>query len=435
MNTIRLGDVCEKIGSGATPRGGSEVYQSSGISLIRSQNVYNDGFKTDGLAYISDKHAQELENVIVQPGDVLLNITGDSVARVCQAPKEVLPARVNQHVAIIRPHGDILSARYLRYFLLNPSMQQYMHALAASGATRQALTKGMIEAFEIPDLPLPEQKAIASILGALDDKIELNRKMNETLEAMARAIFKSWFVDFDPILGLGHHKEWQDSPLGKIPKGWKVKTLGKICEVAIGGDWGEDEYFEDRVEVICLRGVDLENMRVYGHADAPRRFISKGSLEKRKMDERDILIAASGLGPLGRPLWISEGIANIFDLPVIYSNFCKRLKAINPWYALYIDRILFNMRTSGEIWEYSTGTALPNLDSEGLLRGKKIIIPPDYILEKYYQIIKPITAKLYNKESLLLSKLRDALLPKLLSEEIRVKDAGRFVEENLHDRT
>ena len=206
MRTTRLGDVCEKIGSGATPRGGSEVYLSSGVSLIRSQNVYNDGFKEDGLAYINNEHAKELENVTVKPDDVLLNITGDSVARVCQVPEEILPARVNQHVAIIRPRKDVLDARYLRYFLISPEMQQHMLSLASAGATRQALTKGMIEAFEVPAPPLPEQKAIASILGSLDDKIELNKKMNETLEAMARAIFKSWFVDFDPIPGLGPHK-------------------------------------------------------------------------------------------------------------------------------------------------------------------------------------------------------------------------------------
>src|SRR3989304_3803149 len=193
MKTIRLGDICKKIGSGATPRGGSEVYQSSGIAFIRSQNVYNGGFKKDGLAYITNQHAEDLENVTVKHGDVLLNITGDSVARVCQVPEELLPARVNQHVAIIRPREDVLDARYLRYFLISPEIQQYMLALVSAGATRQALTKGMIEAFEVPAVPLPEQKAIASILGTLDDKIEMNRKMNETLEAMAQAIFKAEF--------------------------------------------------------------------------------------------------------------------------------------------------------------------------------------------------------------------------------------------------
>ncbi len=159
--------------------GGSEVYLPDDVSLIRSQNVYNDGFKRDGLAYIDDRHAKELQNVIVEDGDVLLNITGDSVARVCQAPNDVLPARVNQHVAIIRPRKDVLDSRYLRYFLVNSIMQQHMLALAAVGATRNALTKGMIEAFEVPTPPLSEQRAIAHILGTLDNKIELAKEMRE----------------------------------------------------------------------------------------------------------------------------------------------------------------------------------------------------------------------------------------------------------------
>ncbi len=101
--SVRLGDCCEKIGSGATPRGGGEVYLAAGrVSLIRSQNVHNNRFHRDGLVYLTEEHATGLSNVEVRFGDVLLNITGDSVARCCQVPGNVLPARVNQHVAIIR---------------------------------------------------------------------------------------------------------------------------------------------------------------------------------------------------------------------------------------------------------------------------------------------------------------------------------------------
>src|SRR5262249_11294400 len=156
-------------------------------------------FVRDGMAFLCDTHANELANVTVQAGDILLNITGDSVARCCQVPDEVLPARVNQHVAIIRTRTDCLNSRYLCYFLVSRAMQQRTLSLAAAGATRNALTKGMIEAFEIPCPPLSAQKAIARILGSLDDKIELNRRMNETLEAMARTLFRSWFVDFDAV--------------------------------------------------------------------------------------------------------------------------------------------------------------------------------------------------------------------------------------------
>src|SRR5690606_17552184 len=101
---LRLGDHCLKIGSGATPRGGKDTYLSSGpYALIRSQNVHNAGFSAAGLAFISEAQAQQLRNVEVIADDVLLNITGDSVARACQVDPDVLPARVNQHVAIIRP--------------------------------------------------------------------------------------------------------------------------------------------------------------------------------------------------------------------------------------------------------------------------------------------------------------------------------------------
>ncbi len=197
---VTLWNVCTKIGSGATPRGGRDVYLEEGpYTLIRSQNVYNDGFHRDGLAFIGEHHADELRNVEVCEEDVLLNITGDSVARACQVAPDVLPARVNQHVAIIRPDSVNLDAGYLRYLLVSPAMQALLLSWAGSGGTRNALTKGMIESLAIPLPPLWEQRAIAHILGTLDDKIELNRRMNETLEEMARALFKSWFVDFDPV--------------------------------------------------------------------------------------------------------------------------------------------------------------------------------------------------------------------------------------------
>ena len=137
---VTLGSVCTKIGSGATPRGGKEAYVQDGpYALIRSQNVYNSGFRHDGLALITDEQAEALQNVEVFPGDVLPNITGDSVARVCQVDPTVLPSRVNQHVAIIRTDPRKLDARYLRYYLVAPEVQQMLLSWAGSGGTRMPL--------------------------------------------------------------------------------------------------------------------------------------------------------------------------------------------------------------------------------------------------------------------------------------------------------
>ena len=113
MAVYKLSEICTKIGSGATPRGGKESYSEKGISLIRSQNVLDYKFSYDGLAHITEEQAEKLNNVEVRSNDVLLNITGDSVARACKVVSAVLPARVNQHVAIVRANEDVALSSYI----------------------------------------------------------------------------------------------------------------------------------------------------------------------------------------------------------------------------------------------------------------------------------------------------------------------------------
>jgi restriction endonuclease S subunit len=234
----RLADHCMKIGSGATPRGGSNTYMNKGkYALIRSQNVLDFNFSYNGLAYISEEQAKKLNNVLVEEEDILLNITGDSVARVTQIPKELIPARVNQHVAIIRPNPKRLNPQFVKYFLLNPNFKEYMLMLSSSGATRKAITKGMIEDFIIIAPVIEEQTAIAEILSSLDDKIELNNEINKNLEDLAQALFKHWFVDFEfpdengqPYKSSGG--ELVESVIGLIPNGWKIVKNSDACEIS-----------------------------------------------------------------------------------------------------------------------------------------------------------------------------------------------------------
>ena len=183
----RLGDVCEKIGSGATPRGGKEAYKDAGIPIIRSQNIHDWVFQPDGLAFLDDEQAESLSNVEVRSNDVLLNITGDSVARACIVPSERIPARVNQHVAIVRA-GKEINPTYLLAFL--QSKKTTLLSLASSGATRNALTKRMIENLDI-DLPSREiQDSIAQVLDSIQHKITLNNRLNDYLLELATARFE-----------------------------------------------------------------------------------------------------------------------------------------------------------------------------------------------------------------------------------------------------
>lgn len=244
----RLGDLTTKIGSGATPSGGEESYllRRHRYALVRSQNVFDRRFDSDGLAFISDEQAARLRGVVLEAGDLLLNITGDGVtfARACEVPREVLPACVNQHVSIVRVNRSVAESGYILSYLTHPAIKPYIESFNAGGS-RRAITKGHIESFIVPVPPLPEQRAIAHILGTLDDKIELNRRMSETLEAIARALFKSWFVDFDPVRAKAEGRDpgatkhladlfpagLVDSELGEIPEGWEVKPLPGAVDV------------------------------------------------------------------------------------------------------------------------------------------------------------------------------------------------------------
>jgi type I restriction enzyme S subunit len=165
----RLKSITTKIGSGATPRGGEESYKAEGISLIRSLNVHDLGFKYAKLAFLDAAQADELSNVEVQPRDVLLNITGASVARCTIVPEDVIPARVNQHVSIIRPIADKLDANFLHYTLISkPYKDELLKTGEEGGSTRQAITKAQIQEFSVEyPATLREQKAIVARLDAM----------------------------------------------------------------------------------------------------------------------------------------------------------------------------------------------------------------------------------------------------------------------------
>ena len=162
---VALGAHTSKIGSRATPLGGEAAYKEDGIALIRSMNVHDGRFSQHGLAFIDDQQAARLDGVVVEPDDLLLNITGASVARVCRAPRDILPARVNQHVAIIRPTGGFDQC-FLEQCLLFPTMKRRFLRIAGAGATREAITKDAIKRLIVIQPPRNEQDRFADMLVA-----------------------------------------------------------------------------------------------------------------------------------------------------------------------------------------------------------------------------------------------------------------------------
>ena len=195
FKNVPLVEITSKIGSGSTPKGGKENYQQSGIPIIRSMNVLMNNFTEKGLAFLNDAQAKALNNVILKKNDVLLNITGASIGRTCVLPEKYIGARVNQHVSIIRPKKEIDSF-FLSYFLSSPKIQAKI-TLENYGATRQALTKSALEAFQIPVPTLAEQeKIVAEIESRFEraDALEtaVDRALNDA-EKLKQAVLKKAF--------------------------------------------------------------------------------------------------------------------------------------------------------------------------------------------------------------------------------------------------
>jgi type I restriction enzyme S subunit len=406
-----------------------EVYLNSRVShaLVRSQHVFDRHFDAAGLAFISGPHARELRNAEIQSGDVLLNITGDGVTfgRSCIVPDRILPACVNQHVSIIRPDRRECDPGYLLSVLTHPATKSYIESFN-SGGSRRAITKGHIESFEIPLPPLAEQKSIAAVLGALDDKIELNRRMNATLEAMARALFQSWFVDFDPVrakldgrkpTGLDEATtslfpdEFGDSELGHIPKGWTIKPVGEVVDCVGGGtpSTAEPKYWEGGMH----------------HWTTPRDFSSLQAPvldTDRKLTDAGIAKISSGLLPPGTLLLSSRA-------PVGYLAFAAMPVAINQGFiAMKCNERASNFfmlnwceTNMAEIKGRATGTTFAEISKHNF-RPIPVLLPPQELMAAFTANVAPLYAQITANlnESRTLAILRDTLLPKLLNGQLIV---------------
>lgn len=405
--TVKLSSLCTKTGSGATPRGGNAVYLEKGeYSLIRSQNVLDFTFSYNGLVFIDEKQARQLNNVTVEKDDILLNITGDSVARVCQIPFQLLPARVNQHVAIIRPKLDVLSSTFLKYFLLNPQFKDFMLGLSSVGGTRNALTKSMIEDLKITLPPLAIQQKIAEILSNLDDKIELNRQMNATLEAMAQTLFKEWFVK--PITE------------GVLPDGWREEVFENIMDAERGLSYKGSGLADEST------GIPMQNLNSVYEGGSYKyegiKYYSGDFKERHTIKPNDVIVTNTEQGHkymlIGYPAIVPEKYERS-----IFSHHIYRLRPKTDSYLTsdYIYHLLLQPEIREQIIGFANGTTVNMLKIQGL--QKPIFkLPPQYLIEKFTDISKNMRLKQQKniQEIQTLKQLRDSLLPKLLRGDIVV---------------
>lgn len=289
----RLGEVTSKIGSGATPRGGDASYKSEGIALIRSLNVYDDGFREGGLARIDDQQAERLANVVVEPQDVLLNITGASVARCCLAPLNLLPARVNQHVAIIRPDARKLDSALLHYLLVAPDCKKRLLDTGdGGGSTRQAITKAQLQDFALayPE-SLAEQRRIVGVLDEAFAGLATAQANAEKNLQNARALFESHL----------------QSVFTQRGSGWVEKPFSELCDIKHGYAF-EGEFFSNEGDYVLLTPGNFYETGGYRDRGDKQKYYTGPIPRDYVLSEGDLLVAMTeqAAGLLGSPIIVPD---------------------------------------------------------------------------------------------------------------------------------
>lgn len=425
---------------GKTPKKLGADWVDSGIPTISAKNV-NGGrlVATDDIRHVSHDVYKRWMKEDVKRGDCFLVSEGATLGE-CMMWDYDYPIVLGQRIFCLRANPTVLYPRYLYAYMTSASFQSEIIG-RATGTSVDGLRQTEVLKLKLRLPPLAQQRHIGDTLYNLDKKIELNRRMNATLEAMARALFQSWFVDFDPVRAKLDGRppaaldpataalfpdSFQDSPLGHIPQGWKVGKLGQFTQVGIGGAWGEESpNSKANVAVRCLRGIDCHDLAERKLPEVPIRHLSERQFADRKLKEGCILVEGSGSFCGRSMVWLPEFERLVSD-SVCYSNFCKRLDPLcSPSQALVCWMQLRAANDTGELANFRTGTAFPNFDIHGALLGLDVVCPPKEICDRYMELYRSWLRLDLVEESRTLATLRDTLLPKLLSGELSVAEAAQ----------
>ena len=433
MNEVLLGELLS--GKGVTygvVKPGDHT--PHGIPLIKAADVGNGRVNSAPNFRISQEKHQEHSRTELDGGELLITLVG-TPGQCAIAPSEVKGFNVVRAVGVFstEPTAD---SRFIMYSIQAPQSQVYLRNVCNT-TVQATLNLGDLKGLPLSIPDIKEQKAIAHILGTLDHKIELNRKTNETLEAMAKALFKSWFVDFDPVRVKAEGRptglpaeisdlfpdSFEDSELGEIPIGWRVMELGMVSTFLNGYAFKSSDWQEHGVPVVKIGSVkpgfvDVDNVSFVSDEIA-------ASKDRYRLSPGDILIGMTG--------YVGEvGLVPISESPPLLN---QRVGRVAPMSDAIVSRsFLYNwMRTStfkDSVEVLSHGSAQANVSSDSI-QSIPHAIPSSDIERAFASICEPILDRLLegHREQKLLANIRDALLPKLISGEIRIPDAEKMLDE------
>lgn len=413
----------------------ASVYTSAGTPVIRGSNLSlgTRRFESSDFVYVSRETVDRLARSICRPNDIIFTKKG-TIGQTGFVPTDG-PSREyllssNQMKLSVNP--AVADPLFVYYYVSSPaSRAKIVQDSEATGVPKTNVT--YLRTFPIRLPPLREQQAIACILGALDDKIELNRRMNGTLEAMARAIFQSWFVDFDPVRAKAAGKQppglkpdiaalfpdaFEDSELGEIPKGWSIKTLAAICEKPQYGYTASAS--DEQVGPKFLRITDINKTPWIDWSRVPCCQIMESDYAKYSLVRGDVLIAR--MADPGHGVVVEEDVEGVF---------ASYLIRFRPGAASF-DRYIQYWLRSQSYWDLvrarQAGTTRASLNAQ-VIGDFPILVPSDHVVAAFKKVVDSLRNRTVAsvRESVSLTALRDALLPKLISGDLRVPDAERIV--------
>lgn len=423
--TVPLSEYCLRITKGTTPTTLGHSFVPKGINFIKSESISTDGqIDSSTFTFIDEETHQRLSRSILQESDVLFSMAGFYLGKTAVVPRSILPANTNQAVGIIRVDGSKADAKFIHYALSAPSVRDRVHRSVAQSAQPNFNLRD-IGQLPIPNLGLREQRAIAHVLGTMDDKVELNRRMNETLEAMARAVFKSWFVDFDPVRAKAEGRQpfgmdtetaalfpdsLEDSPLGKIPKGWHALPLNEAFEINPPRSLKKGQR---------TTYLDMQNMPTKGHR--PHGWVERAFVSGSRFSNGDTLVAritpCLENGKTAYVDFLKEGEVGWGSTEFIV--FQPRVP-LPPEYGYCLARTEKFREFAIQNMTGSSGRQRVPTDCFG---GYSIVVPTEVIAKAFRAAVRPLFEKVKanTDEASTLATIRETLLPKLISGEIRVK--------------
>jgi type I restriction enzyme S subunit len=432
----------------------SKDYIDAGTPVIRVSNFTDDSISPSDLKFVDQSVAALNKDVELQEYDIVIATVGSwpnnpasVVGRSISVPSWASGALMNQNAVVLRAKtNNPVDQRFLYFQTKSDEFSRHVVSKAQGSANQASITLDAIFSFPIFWPEYFARKEISNFLSAIDDRINLLRETNATLEAIAQALFKSWFVDFDPVHANAGNQTpslppeiqalfpatFTDSPHGLIPEGWKLVPFGDLLTHTIGGDWGDELPTEkNEVRVAIIRGTDLPDLAAGNAERVPLRYTSAKKLASRKLQDGDLVLEVSGGSkdqPTGRSLYLTNGILSQFDCPMEPASFCRLLRPESKNISVVLAQHMTYIYAQGKTWEYQNqSTGISNFQTTHFLESELVVVPSDEVLKVFAENVRPMIDRAHLTQISKLTALRDTLLPRLISGQLRLPEAEQAI--------